>query len=99
MPDLDQRSADSEAPPPAGERDRTPPPQPGKLRLLFALAFGTVLAMRLADRFLPAGFPPAMLYVIAVGAPLAAILLAWVLHRGVFHGLLYEREDEDRERR
>jgi hypothetical protein len=63
------------------------PEQPGKLRLLFAVATGAILAVRLADRYLPADFPPFILYAIFAGAPLAAILLAVAAHRGVWDAI------------
>lgn len=65
-----------------------PPSQPGKLRLLFAIAFGVTLAWRLGDAVLPASFPPLLLAAIALGAPLAGALAALALHRGLFDAIV-----------
>jgi hypothetical protein len=73
------------------ERSESAPPatpsQPGKLRLLFALAFAVTLAWRLGDAFLPAAISPLLLAAIACGAPLAGALAAFALHRGLFDAI------------
>ncbi|MBK9388212.1 MAG: hypothetical protein IPN34_25615 [Planctomycetes bacterium] len=63
------------------------PPQPGKLRLFFAVAFAVTLAWRLGDAVLPASIPPLVLAAIAFGAPLAGALAAFALHRGLFDAI------------
>lgn len=81
---------------PARDHDpENPPPQPGKLRLLFAVATGAILAARLAHRYLPENFPPVILYAVFLGAPLAAILLAWAAHRGIFEAITGEVRSRD----
>jgi hypothetical protein len=67
------------------ERDHSP--QPGKLRLFFAVAFAVTLAWRLGDAVLPSSIPPVVLAVIALGAPLAGALAAFALHRGLFDAI------------
>jgi hypothetical protein len=88
----------------AGERRReeapqAPPDQPGKLRLLFALAFAVTLAWRLGDAVLPASFPPFFLAVIALGAPLAGALAALALHRGLFDAIFEGARERARKSR
>lgn len=63
------------------------PQQPGKLRLLFALAFAVTLAWRLGDAFLPSSLSPLLLAAIALGAPLAGALAAIGIHRGLFEAI------------
>ncbi|MBL8898044.1 MAG: hypothetical protein JNM84_10480 [Planctomycetes bacterium] len=62
-------------------------PQPGKLRLFFAVAFAVTLAWRLGDAVLPASIHPLVLGAIAFGAPLAGALAALALHRGLFDAI------------
>ena len=64
--------SDRDARPSGGSAEHQPsrPPQPGKLRLFFALAFAVTLAWRLGDAVLPASIPPLLVAVIALGAPL-----------------------------